>query len=110
MLSDFRFAARTLARSPGFTLAALAALGLGIGVNTAAFSGVNSLLFRPAGIADPEYVVAARVHYHKLNLRSISLSLTDFDDIRKAKHLFQSAALMTGGDSLLSGYRFGGPR
>ncbi|MBI3885485.1 MAG: ABC transporter permease, partial [Opitutae bacterium] len=47
MLPDLRFSLRLLAKSPGFTAAALAVLALGIGVNTAIFSMVHELVFSP---------------------------------------------------------------
>src|SRR5688572_13874600 len=48
LLSEFRHAARSLARTPGFSLAVIVTLGLGIGANTAIFSVVDGVLLRPA--------------------------------------------------------------
>ncbi len=93
MLSDLRIAFRTLQRSPGFALVAIAALALGIGANTAIFSIVNALLLHPAGIANPERVVAVRVRYVKLNLLSIGPSAPDLADVRDNRALFEHAAL-----------------
>jgi len=54
---DLRFEVRTLRRSPGFTIAAVAVLGLGIGANTAIFSAANAFLFRPLPFGDPDRLV-----------------------------------------------------
>src|SRR3989454_6148927 len=58
MLQDLRYAVRTLARSPGLSLAAVLTLGLGIGANSAMFGVVDRLFFRPpAHVVDPDRVV-----------------------------------------------------
>ena len=54
MIGDFRFAIRQLFKSPGFTIAAICVLALGIGANTAVFSLVNNMLFAPPGYARPK--------------------------------------------------------
>jgi predicted permease len=54
---DIRFAVRWLRRSPGFTLAAAASLAIGIGFNSALFSIVDALLFRPLPVSAPERLV-----------------------------------------------------
>src|SRR5256884_4064122 len=56
-MTDLRYALRTLARSPGLSLAAVLTLGLGIGANTAMFGVVDRLFFRPpAHVVDPNRV------------------------------------------------------
>src|SRR5688572_12387291 len=57
LLKDIRYALRWMARSPGFSAVAILSLGLGVGVNTAMFSLVDSLLFRPLPVASPGTLV-----------------------------------------------------
>jgi putative ABC transport system permease protein len=58
MLSDFRFALRTLAKSPAYSIAAVLCLTLGIGVNATIFSCVRAILLRPFPFRAPDELVA----------------------------------------------------
>ena len=58
ILRDIRFGARNLFKRPGATLVALITLALGIGVNTAIFSVVDSVLLRPLPFRDSERLVS----------------------------------------------------
>jgi predicted permease len=55
--SDIRYALRWLRRSPGFALVAVASLAIGIGFNTALFTLVDALLFRPLPVDRPDRLV-----------------------------------------------------
>src|SRR5215475_12902528 len=61
---DLRYAARGLARRPGFTASAISCLAIGIGANSTMFGVVDALLLRPpAGVHDPGSVVWINIEH-----------------------------------------------
>ncbi|HQY07061.1 MAG TPA: ABC transporter permease, partial [Lacunisphaera sp.] len=57
LLQDLKFSLRLLAKSPGFTAAAVGLLALGIGLNTGMFTFIYTLAFSPRPFADPARIV-----------------------------------------------------
>jgi predicted permease len=88
MINDFRFAFRQLWKAPGFTVAAVAVLALGIGANSAVFSLVNMMLFQPKPFTEPEQVVQL-YSQDKRNPKSFrGFSYPTFQDIRQQNTVF----------------------
>jgi hypothetical protein len=64
LLHDVRFGFRTLSRSPGFALVAVAVLAIGIGANAAVFTLANAFFLRPLAVEDPGTLVRVYSNRH----------------------------------------------
>jgi len=88
---DLGLACRRLLRAPGFTAVTVAALALGIGLNTAIFSVVNAALLRPLPYPEPERLVEISLPTATGEARG-PVSFVDFEDWRGQSHVFSSIA------------------
>jgi putative ABC transport system permease protein len=84
LLQDLRFTVRTLLRSPGFTIAVVLTLALGIGANTPVFSAVRGVLLRPLPHQDGERLVYLRHTAEKAGIDEAGFSVPEVIDYRDA--------------------------
>src|SRR5471032_375752 len=88
MLSDFRFALRTLAKTPGFTAAAVVVLALGIGANSSVFSLVDALLFAPPSYVRPTEIAQVFSQDKKNPKTFRGFSYPTYRDLREKNPVF----------------------
>lgn len=88
---DLKFALRSLRRSPGFTLLAIAILALGIGANAAMFSVVYAVVLHPLGYPEPDRLVALS-NANRNGGKYGQVSGPDFVDYRRESGAFESMA------------------
>jgi putative ABC transport system permease protein len=87
---DVRYGLRVLRRSPGFTLAAVVTLALGIGANTAIFSVIYGVLLRPLPYREGERLVVVRQQARLNNVNSLGFSVPEFFDYRDQNKTMES--------------------
>jgi putative ABC transport system permease protein len=87
---DLRYGARMLLKNPGFTLVAVVTLALGIGMNTAIFSVVYSVLLRPLPYHAPEKLMALYTMRPQQNSFRSVVSAPDFVDWRAQNKVFDA--------------------
>ncbi len=88
MIQDFKFAMRQLLKAPGFTIAAVIVLALGIGANTAVFSLVHTLFFAPPAYAKPSELVQVFSQDKKSPKTYRGFSYPIYQDIRAQNSVF----------------------
>jgi putative ABC transport system permease protein len=92
LVQDLRYGLRNLVKTPGFFVAAVLALGLGIGATTAIFSLVDGVVLRPLPYTDPERLVSLWEANRDRGLSHEPISPVNFVDYRALSQVFEDAA------------------
>ena len=103
MLNDLRYALRTLFRAPGFALAAILTLALGIGANTAIFTVVDAVLLRPLPYPEASRLVMVWNRLTKLGLDRINPEYRTAAAYRRLDQIFDSTGGILVLDRILTG-------
>ena len=89
---DFRYALRSLRKTPGFAVLAVLVMALGIGANTAVFSVVNAVLLKPLAYRDPDRIVSVYNFWKMSASLSSHVSAPDFHDWHDQATAFEALA------------------
>lgn len=101
MLHEFKFAFRSLWKSPGFTLVATLTIAVGIGANTALFSVFNRLVLNPLSLPDSSRLVRVWTNDASRNFQAPAISYPRYEEIRD-----QATSFTQVGASAFTGFAF----
>jgi len=99
LLRDLRHGARLVTKSPGFTIAAVLSLALGIGANTTIFTLINAVLLHPLPVDDPAELVSVWTTDERNQsgaLGFLQVSPMNYKDLRDKNDVFSGLAAHTG--------------
>src|SRR5262245_2588223 len=99
---DLRYGARMLRKNPGFALAAILTLALGIGGNTAIFTITSSVLFKALPYQDPQQLVS--LDAQSKDGQSHCCSLNRFDNVHDRNHVFAGVVAAANDNFNLTGH------
>ncbi len=103
LIQDLRFGVRLLLKNPGFSAVAVLALALGIGANTAIFSVVDAVIFRPLPFDHPERLVAAWERDLSKGEDHDSVMAGNYVDWRSRSQVFEEMSAYAGASVNLTG-------
>lgn len=101
LLQDLRFGARMLGKNPGFALAAVLTLAVGIGGNTAIFTITSAMLLKPLPYQDPQKLVSIA---SQAGGADRGMTLLRYELLRDHNHSFQGVAVYTNDNFNLTGH------
>jgi len=103
LLKDLAYAYRGLAKSPGFAVAAVLSLMIGIGANTTIFSVTSALFLNPLPYKDAERLVILWNRSPGLNITQDWFSTAQYFDVKNSSKSFEDVAIAIGGVENLTG-------
>jgi predicted permease len=103
IIPQLRATARSLFKTPGFTLVAVFTLAVGIGANAALFTVVNAVLLRPLPFAEPERLVGVWNTAPGLNMQQFEHSDAEYILFRKYNRTLEDFAIYEGDSAALTG-------
>jgi putative ABC transport system permease protein len=92
MLDDVRQAVRVLGKSPGFALASLFMLALGIGANAAIFTIIDAVLLRPLPFADSRQLVRITSDLDGRGVRDVGVGIPELFDYQQQGDVFAAVS------------------
>lgn len=95
MISNVNYSIRQILKQPGFAVAVVLTLALGIGANSAIFSMINGMMLQPLPYPDGEDLVMIHNTYPMNGLDTAGVSIPDYIDRRERTDTFESTALFT---------------
>ena len=99
LVRDVRYGVRTLLKTPGFALAGVVILGLGIGVNSAIFTVVNAVVLKPLPFAEPDRIMRLwqTPPQSLFTTPTFAISPANFIDWEEQNQVFERLAIYRGG-------------
>src|SRR5687768_14667352 len=94
-MADLHYAFRQIRLNPGFAAIAVLTLALGIGLNTALFSVVRSVILKPLPYPEPDRLVRVWMDNRRLEMREDWASYLNYQDYRRLGTSFESFAAFT---------------
>ena len=102
-MNDFRFALRSILKSPAFSVLAIITLAIGIGMNTAIFSLIHDLFLRGLPFEDPSRIIRLYGEARERNLQQLPFSIPRYWHYRDGQTVFSETAADTGTGFILTG-------